>query len=64
MDVQTVTLSRIVERLVPDLVPFLTERELGMSIVLRDGLSELAPSDALEIVQHSIYEQQKKMMLH
>ncbi|XEC96487.1 hypothetical protein AB6A23_08065 [Paenibacillus tarimensis] len=64
MDMQTVTLSRIVEKLVPELVPFLTERELQLNIVLRDGLSELEPEDAIEIVHHSICEVQKELLLH
>lgn len=61
---QTVTLSRIVEKLVPELVPFLTERELQLNIVLRDGLAVLEPEDAIEIVHHSIYEVQKAVLLH
>ncbi|HUC93543.1 MAG TPA: hypothetical protein VMS09_16250 [Paenibacillus sp.] len=64
MDMETVTLSRIVEKLAPELVPFLTERELNMNIVLREGLAVLEPEDAIEIVQHSIYEIQKQVMLH
>ncbi|CAM4310571.1 hypothetical protein [Paenibacillus tarimensis] len=64
MDMETVTLSRIVEKLVPELVPFLTERELNMNIVLRNGLSVLEPEDAVEIVQHSIYEIQRQVLLH
>ncbi|RXZ82257.1 hypothetical protein EBB07_11305 [Paenibacillaceae bacterium] len=64
MDMQTVALSRIVEKLVPELVPFLTQRELQMNIVLRDGLAVLEPEDAIEIVQHSIYEIQKQVLLH
>ncbi|WP_270170108.1 hypothetical protein [Paenibacillus sp. SYP-B4298] len=64
MDMQTVTLSRIVEKLVPELVPFLTERELQLNIVLRDGLAVLEPEDAIEIVHHSIYEVQKAVLLH
>ncbi|MBB3071026.1 hypothetical protein FHS14_004033 [Paenibacillus baekrokdamisoli] len=59
---ETVRLSRIVEKLVPELVPFLTERELNLNIVLRDGLALLEPDDAMEIVQHSI-EQQREMLL-
>lgn len=63
MDMETVKLSRIVERLVPELVPFLTQRELDLSIVLRDGLGLLEPQDAMEIVQHSICEYQKKVLM-
>lgn len=63
MDMETVRLSRIVELLVPELVPFLTEREMNLKIVLRNGLALLEPDDAMEIVQHSIYEQQREMPL-
>ncbi|GGD73801.1 hypothetical protein [Paenibacillus nasutitermitis] len=64
MDMETVKLLMIVEKLVPELVPFLTERELNLNIVLRDGLSLLEPGDAMEIVQHSICEHQKAVFLH
>ncbi|MBW7457632.1 hypothetical protein ACFOLF_08915 [Paenibacillus sepulcri] len=64
MDMETVKLLMIVEKLVPELVPFLTERELNLNIVLRDGLSLLEPGDAMEIVQHSIVEHQKAVYLH
>ena len=64
MDMETVTLMRIAEKLAPELVPFLTERELGMNIILRDGLAVLDQEDAIEIVQHSIYEIQKQVLLH
>jgi hypothetical protein len=64
MDMETVTLSRIAQKLAPELVPFLTDRELNMSIVLREGLALLEPEDAVEIVQHSIYEHQRQIMLH
>ncbi|MFC5651494.1 hypothetical protein ACFPYJ_20735 [Paenibacillus solisilvae] len=63
MDMETVRLSRIVEKLAPELVPFLTEHELNLNIVLRDGLALLEPEDAMEIVQHSICEHQRKMLL-
>ncbi|WP_208543936.1 hypothetical protein [Paenibacillus protaetiae] len=60
---ETVKLSQIVEKLVPELSSFLTERELDISIVLRDGLSVLEPEDAVEIVQQSILEQQRNACL-
>ncbi|SEO24405.1 hypothetical protein [Paenibacillus sp. OV219] len=63
MDMETVRLLQIVEKLVPELVPFLTERELNLNIVLRDGLAFLEPEDAVEIVQHSICEHQKEVLL-
>ncbi|MFD0716513.1 hypothetical protein [Paenibacillus sp. GCM10027626] len=63
MDMETVKLSRIVEKLAPELVPFLTARELDLNIVLREGLAILEPEDAMEIVQHSICEHQSKALL-
>ncbi|MCQ6558508.1 hypothetical protein [Paenibacillus mendelii] len=63
MDMETVKLSRIVEKLVPELVPFLTERELNLNIVLRDGMALLEPEDAMEIVHHSICEYQREVLL-
>ena len=64
MDMETVTLSRIVQKLAPELFPFLTRKELSMSIVLREGMDLLEHEDAIEIVQHSIYEHQKQALLH
>ncbi|PLT45338.1 hypothetical protein B8V81_3769 [Paenibacillus pasadenensis] len=52
------------EKLAPELHSFLTAHELDLKIVLRDGLSVLEPSDAMEIVQHSICEYQKLTLLH
>ncbi|ANY68538.1 hypothetical protein ABEW34_08985 [Paenibacillus algorifonticola] len=63
MDIETVTLSQIVEKLAPELSPFLTDRELSINIVLRDGLAVLEPADAMEIVQHSICEHQREALL-
>jgi len=67
MQVETATVTtlwQIVERHAPELLPFLTRRELDMNIVLREGFDRLEPEDALEIVQHSICEQQKRNLLH
>lgn len=64
VEMATVTLWQIVERHAPELLPFLTRRELDMNIVLREGFDRLEPEDALEIVQHSICEQQKQKLLH
>ncbi|AQT85984.1 hypothetical protein B1222_18665 [Paenibacillus larvae subsp. pulvifaciens] len=63
MDMETVTLSRIVMRLTPELVPYLTRRELESQIVLRDGLQALDAEDVMEIVQFSISEHQKDAIL-
>ncbi|AQR77987.1 hypothetical protein B7C51_17975 [Paenibacillus larvae subsp. pulvifaciens] len=63
MDMETVTLSRIVMRLTPELVPYLTRRELESQIVLRDGLQALDAGDVMEIVQFSISEHQKDAIL-
>ncbi|MEV2472335.1 hypothetical protein ABNE20_07475 [Paenibacillus larvae] len=60
---ETVTLSRIVMRLTPELVPYLTRRELESKIVLRDGLQALDAGDVMEIVQFSISEHQKDAIL-
>ncbi|MBH5318207.1 hypothetical protein I6N90_10345 [Paenibacillus sp. GSMTC-2017] len=63
MDMETVKLSQIVERLAPELSSFLTSRELDIPIVLRDGLALLEPADAMEIVQHSICNGQRQTLL-
>lgn len=63
MDMETVKLSQIVERLAPELSPFLTTREKDLTIVLRDGIELLEPADAMEIVQHSICNGQKQTLL-
>ncbi|MEV2910026.1 hypothetical protein ABNF65_15665 [Paenibacillus larvae] len=60
---ETVTLSRIVMRLTPELVPYLTRRELESQIVLRDGLQALDAGDVMEIVQFSISEHHKDAIL-
>jgi hypothetical protein len=64
VELAMVTLWQIVERHAPELLPFLTRKELSMGIVLREGFDRLEPEDALEIVQHSICEQQKHKLLH
>ncbi|MCR8659123.1 hypothetical protein [Paenibacillus endoradicis] len=64
MDMETVTLATIVERLAPELVNFLTIQELDTKIVLRDGIELLEPEDAMEIVQFSICQGQTSMILH
>ncbi|RIX54063.1 hypothetical protein D3P08_07370 [Paenibacillus nanensis] len=63
MDMETVKLSLIVEKLAPELGPFLTSREMDLTIVLRDGLDLLEPADAMEIVQYSICNGQKQTLL-
>jgi len=64
VDMETVKLSQIVEKLAPELGAFLTDHELNISIVLRDGLSFLGTADAVEIVQHSICEHQRDVLIH
>lgn len=64
MVMETVKLSRIVMKFTPELYPFLKPSELDSSIVLRDGLEQLEPKDAVEIVQYSIFEHQKDAMIH
>ena len=61
---ETVKLSRIVKEFIPELYPCLRKQELNYKIVLRDGLSVLKPEDAKEIIQYSIYENQKDAYLH
>lgn len=64
MDVETVTLATIVERLAPEMFDCLTFQELETKIVLRDGIELLEPEDALEIVQFSICRGQSGTILH
>jgi len=64
MDMETVSLATIVERLAPELVNFLTLQELDTKIVLRDGIELLEPEDAMEIVQFSICRGQTSIILH
>lgn len=61
---EQVKLSRIVKRWKPELYTFLRKDELNLQIVLRDGLDSLKSEDALEIIQHSIYEGQKDAIIH
>ncbi|MHA6483658.1 hypothetical protein ACX1C1_17355 [Paenibacillus sp. strain BS8-2] len=60
---ETVKLSQIVERLAPELITYLTSRELDLRIVLRDGMALLEPADVMEIVQHSICNGQRQTLL-
>lgn len=61
---EVVKLSNIVQKLAPDLHPFLKPAELDSSIILKNGLEALNTTDALEIIQYSICEQQKKSWIH
>jgi len=47
VELAMVTLWQIVEKHAPELLPFLTRRELNMNIVLREGFDRLEPEDAL-----------------
>jgi len=62
--VETVSLSRIAMMLTPELYPFLKRNELDFQIVLANGFDALVAEDAVEIIQHSIYEHQKDARLH
>ncbi len=64
MEMETVKLVTIVERLAPELITFLTLQELDTSIVLRDGLGVLDTDDAVEIIQISICRGQSSTVLH
>lgn len=64
MEMEVVKLSNIVQKLVPDLYPFLKPAELDCTVILKNGLGALDESGALEIVQQSIFEQQKSSCLH
>jgi hypothetical protein len=64
MLVETVKLSRIVMRVTPELVCFLTSNELNSEIVLRNGIEALGAQDVMEIIQYSIFEHQKDALFH
>lgn len=64
MDLETVKLGTIVERLAPEFISCLTSQELDTSIVLRDGLGVLDTDDAVEIIQFSICRGQSSTVLH
>ncbi|GJM78453.1 hypothetical protein HMSSN139_09490 [Paenibacillus sp. HMSSN-139] len=64
MEMETVKLEQIVKKWFPDMLPFLNQRELNSTILLRDGLTILEPQDALEIIQFSICEHQNPAFLH
>ena len=61
MDMETVKLATIVERLAPELGQYLTQQELDMQIVLRDGIQQLDANDVMEILQFSICRKQKAL---
>ncbi|MGG6313446.1 hypothetical protein [Paenibacillus macerans] len=64
MEMETVKLAQIVMKWFPDMLPFLNQKELNSTIILRDGLTILEPQDALEIIQFSICEHQNPAYLH
>jgi hypothetical protein len=64
MEMEVVKLSNIVQKLAPELYPFLKPAELDCSIVLKNGLDALDLAGALEIIQKSICEQQKTSWIH
>lgn len=61
MEMETVKLATIVERLAPELGQCLTPQELNMQIVLRDGITQLEASDVIEILQFSICKKQQAL---
>lgn len=64
VEMETVKLAQIVMKWFPDMLPFLNQKELNSTIILRDGLTILEPQDALEIIQFSICEHQNPAFLH
>jgi len=62
--VETVKLSRIVMKLVPELYESLTNNELESEIILWHGLDALAEHDVMEIIQFSILEHHKDALYH
>ena len=64
MDMETVKLATIVERLAPEFLHCLTSQELDTKIVLRDGFQMLDQEDAMEIIHHSICQKQQSYLLH
>lgn len=64
MEMETIKLSNIVQKLAPELYPFLKKHELESMIVLRDGVEILEHHDVVDIVHHSIAEHQKRLYLH
>jgi len=61
MEMETVKLATIVERLAPELSECLTPQELNMQIVLRDGMQRLDATDVMEILQFSICRKQQAL---
>ncbi|WP_187377835.1 hypothetical protein [Paenibacillus senegalimassiliensis] len=64
VEMETVTLEQIVLKWFPDMLPFLNQKELDSTIILRDGFTILEPQDALEIIHYSICEHQDSAFLH
>ncbi|WP_018750478.1 hypothetical protein [Paenibacillus sanguinis] len=64
VEMETVKLEQIVLKWFPDMLPFLNQKELESTIILRDGFTILEPQDALEIIHYSICEHQNSAFLH
>ncbi|ERI10299.1 hypothetical protein HMPREF0083_01645 [Aneurinibacillus aneurinilyticus ATCC 12856] len=64
MSVETVRLEEIISTVMPEAQHVLTEEELNVSIVLRDGLRSLNRRDVLEIVAATIHNTGKGALLH
>ncbi|GEN36412.1 MULTISPECIES: hypothetical protein [Aneurinibacillus] len=61
---ETVRLEEIISMVMPEAQHVLTEEELNVSIVLRDGLGSLNRHDVLEIVAATIHNTGKGALLH
>lgn len=61
---ETVRLSTIVQLVYPEIKDMLTEYELEMPIVLRDGIHSVSNDDLLEIIEASILNKGKSAFLH
>ena len=61
---ETVSLSKIVMKILPEFYEMLTEAELDYLIVLRNGLESVDHQDVWEIIHHSIYKHQQQAPLH
>jgi hypothetical protein len=62
--VETVSLSAIVLKVIPEFYEMLTEDELDYQIVLRDGLAAVNKHDVWEIIHYSISMYQQQGALH
>jgi hypothetical protein len=64
MSVETVKLATIINTVMPEAHHVLTQEELSVSIVLRDGVNSLNRHDVLEIVEATIHNAKRSVLLH